>query len=89
MIEPPPLMSTRARLTCEVPRLSSCRMGTSPDAVKRLVDRFDQDRRVFLSGDDREEHSSMAETPPEQESIQRRNTPTGKQTDALVQGRMD
>ena len=27
-------------------------MGTpAPDAVKRLVDRFDQDRKVFLSGD--------------------------------------
>jgi hypothetical protein len=31
-------------------------MGTPvPDAVKRLVDRFDQDRRVFLSGDYKEE----------------------------------
>ncbi len=26
-------------------------MGNAPDAVKRLVDRFDQDRKVFLSGD--------------------------------------
>jgi len=26
-------------------------MGTAPDAVKRLVVRFDQDRKVFLSGD--------------------------------------
>jgi hypothetical protein len=27
-------------------------MGTpAPDTVKRLVDRFDQDRKVFLSGD--------------------------------------
>ena len=31
-------------------------MGTpAPDAVKRLVDRFDQDRKVFLSGDYKEE----------------------------------
>ena len=31
-------------------------MGTSaPDAVKRLVDRFDRDRKVFLSGDHKEE----------------------------------
>ena len=31
-------------------------MATSaPDAVKRLVDRFDQDRKVFLSGDYKEE----------------------------------
>jgi len=26
-------------------------MGSAPDPVKRLVDRFDQDRKVFLSGD--------------------------------------
>ena len=30
-------------------------MGIAPDAVKRLVDRFDQDRKVFLSGDYKEE----------------------------------
>ena len=30
-------------------------MGTLPDALLRLVDRFDQDRKVFLSGDYREE----------------------------------
>ncbi len=30
-------------------------MGNSPDSVKRLVDRFDQDRKVFLSGDYKEE----------------------------------
>jgi len=30
-------------------------MGNAPDAVKRLVDRFDQDRKVFLSGDNKEE----------------------------------
>ncbi len=27
----------------------------APDAVKRLVDRFDQNRKVFLSGDYKEE----------------------------------
>ena len=26
-------------------------MGTPPDALLRLIDRFDQDRKVFLSGD--------------------------------------
>jgi len=30
-------------------------MGNAPDAVKRLVDRFDLGRRVFLSGDYKEE----------------------------------
>jgi hypothetical protein len=30
-------------------------VGNAPDAVKRLVDRFDQDRKVFLSGDYKEE----------------------------------
>jgi len=30
-------------------------MGNAPDAVKRLVNRFDQDRKVFLSGDYKED----------------------------------
>ncbi len=30
-------------------------MGNAPDALLRLIDRFDQDRRVFLSGDYKEE----------------------------------
>jgi hypothetical protein len=30
-------------------------MGNAPDAVKRLVDRFDQDREVFQSGEYKEE----------------------------------
>jgi len=30
-------------------------VGTPPDALLRLVDRFDQDRKVFLSGDYKEE----------------------------------
>jgi hypothetical protein len=39
-------------------------MGTpAPSAVKRLVDRFDQDRKVFLSGDYKEEQLREAKTP--------------------------
>ena len=30
-------------------------MGNAPDALLRLVDRFDQNRKVFLSGDYKEE----------------------------------
>ena len=30
-------------------------MGSAPDAVKRLVDRFDRDRNAFLSPDYKEE----------------------------------
>jgi hypothetical protein len=30
-------------------------MGNAPDAVKRLVDHFDRNRKVFLSGDYKEE----------------------------------
>jgi hypothetical protein len=29
--------------------------ATAPDSVKRLVDHFDQERKVFLSGDHKEE----------------------------------
>jgi hypothetical protein len=29
--------------------------ANAPDSVKRLVDHFDQDRKVFLSGDHKEE----------------------------------
>jgi hypothetical protein len=56
----------------------------APDAVKRLVDQFDQGRKVFLSGDCKEEHSSKAETPHEQESVQRHIAATDKAIDALV-----
>jgi len=56
----------------------------APDAVKRLVDRFDQNRKVFLSGDYKEEHSSKAATPHEQESVQRHIAATDKAIDALV-----
>jgi len=30
-------------------------MAAAPETVRRLVDRFDQDRKVFLSGDYKEE----------------------------------
>jgi hypothetical protein len=30
-------------------------VGTPPDALLRLIDRFDQDHKVFLSGDYKEE----------------------------------
>jgi hypothetical protein len=60
-------------------------MGTpAPDAVKRLVDRFDQDRKIFLSGDYKEEQLPVAKTPHEQESLQRQIAATDKQIDALV-----
>jgi hypothetical protein len=39
-------------------------MSTSaPDAVKRLVDRFDQDRNVSQSPDYKEEQLSKSKTP--------------------------
>jgi len=39
-------------------------MGTpAPDAVKRLVDRFDQDRKVFLSPDYEEEQPRPSFSP--------------------------
>jgi hypothetical protein len=42
-------------------------MGTAPDAVKRLVDRFYQDRKVFLSGDYKGEQL-LASCPPARHS---------------------
>ena len=30
-------------------------MGTAPETARRLVDRFDQDRKVFLSSDYKEQ----------------------------------
>ena len=60
-------------------------MGTpAPDAVKRLVDHFDQDRKIFLSSDYKRKPLPVAKTPHEQESIQRRIAATDKQIDALV-----
>jgi hypothetical protein len=39
-------------------------MGTTaPDAVKRLVDHFDQNRKVFLSGDYKGESFLKAKPP--------------------------
>ena len=59
-------------------------MGNAPDSVKRLVDRSDQDRKVFLSGDYEEEQLPKAKTPHEQESLQRTIAATDKSIDALV-----
>jgi len=60
-------------------------MGTpAPDSVKRLVDRFDQDRKVFPSGDCKAEQLPKAKTPHEQESLQRQIAATDKAIDALV-----
>jgi hypothetical protein len=38
-------------------------MGNAPDTVKRLVDRFDQDRKVFLSPDYKEEQLRVSSGP--------------------------
>ncbi|MCX6842435.1 MAG: hypothetical protein NTX53_09170 [candidate division WOR-3 bacterium] len=39
-------------------------MANVPDAVKRLVDRLDQDRKAFLSSDYKRKPLSKAKTPP-------------------------
>jgi len=54
------------------------------DAVKRLVDRFDLSRKVFLSPDYREERLPKAKTPHEQESLKRTIAATDNQIDALT-----
>jgi len=60
-------------------------MGTpAPDAVKRLVDRFDRDRKVFLSGDCKEEQLPRAKTPHEQESIRHLVVATDRKIDELA-----
>jgi len=59
-------------------------MAAVLDTVKRLVDRFDQDRRVFELLDHKEEQLPKAKTPHEQESIQRTIAATDKAIDALV-----
>jgi hypothetical protein len=60
-------------------------MGTpAPDTVKRLLDRLDKDRCVFLCGDYKEEQLPEAKTPHEQESLQRQIAATDKQIDAQV-----
>jgi hypothetical protein len=43
----------------------------APDALLRLIDRFDQDRKVFLSGDYKEEQLPKAKSPHGQESLRR------------------
>jgi hypothetical protein len=53
-------------------------------ASPELLDRFDQDRKVFLSGDCDEERLPKTKTPYEQESIQRQIAATDKHIDALV-----
>jgi hypothetical protein len=59
-------------------------MGNPPDVLLRLVDRFDQDRKVFLSADYKGERLSKAKTPHGQESIQRQIAATDKAIDTLV-----
>jgi hypothetical protein len=60
-------------------------MGTpAPDAVKRPVERFDRDRKDFLSGDYKEEQLPKAKTPHEQESFQRQIAATDKAIVELV-----
>jgi hypothetical protein len=59
---------------------------SAPDAVKRLVDRFDQDRKVFLSNDHKEEQLPRAKTPHEQESLQRQIAAADTHIDELVYG---
>jgi ClpP class serine protease len=56
----------------------------APDSVKRLVDHFDQNRKVFQSPDYKEEQLTKANTPREQESIQRQIATTDKAFDARV-----
>jgi hypothetical protein len=60
-------------------------MGTpAPDAVKLLVDHFDQDREVFLSGNCKEEQLPKAKTLHEQESLKRTIGATDRQIDTPV-----
>jgi hypothetical protein len=61
-------------------------MGNVPDPVKRLVDRFDQNRKVFLSSNYKEELLPKAKTPHEQESLQRQIATTDGHIDQLVYG---
>jgi hypothetical protein len=59
-------------------------VGTPPDALLRLVDRYSQDRKVFLSRDYKEEQLSKAKTPHEQESFQRQIATEGRSIGALA-----
>jgi hypothetical protein len=75
-------------VTCLTSRpavISSTLMGNASEAAKRLVDRFDQDRKVFQSGDYKEEQLlPKSQTPHEQESLQRQIAVTDKQIGDLV-----
>ena len=51
---------------------------SAPHSVKRLVDSFDQGRKVFLSGDYKEEQLPKTKAPHEQESRQRQIIATDK-----------
>ena len=46
--------------------------ATAPDSVKRLVDRFDQNRKVFLSGDYKDEQLRLGFLNPFFESLDSR-----------------
>ena len=59
-------------------------MGTPPDAHLRLIDRFSQDHKVFLSPDYRESQMPEVKTPHEQESLQRQIATTDRKIDNLV-----
>jgi len=56
----------------------------APDAVKRLIDCFDQDRKVFQSPGFIEEQIPKASTPHEQEFLQQAIDTADKQVDMLV-----
>ena len=60
-------------------------MGASlPALVADLVERFERDRKVFLSGDYREEQLRKAKMPYQRKSIQCQIATTDKAIDALV-----
>jgi hypothetical protein len=56
----------------------------APKSVKRLVDHFDQDRKVFISSDYKEGQLPKAETPRKRESLQHQIAATGDLINALV-----
>jgi hypothetical protein len=55
-----------------------------PATVVDLVERFERDRKVFLSADYKEEQLRKANTPREQEYLKRTIAATDNQIDALV-----
>jgi hypothetical protein len=58
----------------------------APTPVTDLVERFDRDRKVFLSPDYKGEQLPNAKTPHEQESLKRTIAATDRQMDELVYG---